>query len=102
MLITQINDEEVFVKWDEETWEKKRQELASKPAPYADFPFPGHVAVDRLHWLRQEYGEAGEADKPRIARQLLDRAEATGDTAEAVRWRNVLTPPVKPPAEGAK
>ena len=85
-----------FVKWDEPTWEKKRQELAAKPAPYADFPFPGHVATDRLHWLRQEYESARVADKPGLAKQLLDRAEAVGDKAEAVRWRAILTP--KPPA----
>jgi hypothetical protein len=30
--------------WDEATWEQKRQELAARPAPFADFPFPGRVA----------------------------------------------------------
>lgn len=92
----QIGDDGRFVKWDEPTWERKRQELAAKPAPYPEFPFPGHVAGDRLHWLRQEYENASDADKPRYAKQLLDRAEAAGDDDEAVRWRAVLTP--KPPA----
>ena len=88
-----------FVAWNEATWEKKRQELAAKPAPYPDFPFPGRVAVDRLHWLRQEYLAAREADKPGLARQLLDRAEAASDKDEAVRWRAILKPqpaPTKP------
>jgi hypothetical protein len=91
-----------FVAWKEATWEKKRQELAAKPAPYPDFPFPGHVATDKLHWLRQEYEIASDANKPGLAKQLLDRAEAAGDKAEAVRWRAVLTPkpsPTKPVAK---
>ena len=87
----QLDDEGLFVKWDEETWEKKRQELAAKPAPYPDSPFPGHVANDKLHWLRQEYEQADDADKPILARQLLDRSEAAGDEVEAVRWRSVLS-----------
>ena len=90
-----------FVKWDEPTWERKRQELAAKPAPYPDFPFPGHVATDKLHWLRQEYDSASDTNKPTLAKQLLDRAEAAGDKAEAVHWRAILTPkplPTKPAA----
>ena len=87
----QLDDEGLFVKWDEETWEKKRQELAAKPAPYPDSPFPGHVANDKLHWLRQEYEQADDADKPILARQLLDRSEAAGDEVEAVGWRSVLS-----------
>ncbi len=83
----EIGSDGSFAKWDELTWEKKRQELAAKPAPYPDFPFPGHVANDRLHWLRKEYDSASDADKPRLATQLLDRAEAAGDKAEAARWR---------------
>ena len=74
----------------------KRQELAAKPAPYPDFPFPGHVATDKLHWLRQEYESASDKDKPSLAKQLLDRAEAAGDKAEAVRWRAILTPKPAP------
>ncbi len=88
----QLDDEGAFVKWDESTWEKKRQELAAKPAPYPDFPFPGHVAVDRLHWLREEYLAASDADKPGLAKQLLDRALAAGDKAEAIRWRAIVNP----------
>jgi hypothetical protein len=86
----ELDTEGRFVKWDEATWEKKRQELAAKPAPYPDFPFPGRVAADQLHWLRQEYENASAVEKPRLARQLLDRAEAIGDKVEAVRWRGVL------------
>jgi hypothetical protein len=99
----ELGDDGTFVKWDEPTWEKKRQELASKPAPYPDFPFPGHVAQDRLHWLREEYEETRKADQPKVARQLLERAEAVGDQAEAARWRRVLTakpaPAETPPAK---
>ena len=77
-----------FVKWDEPAWEKKRQELAALPAPKTDFPFPGRVATDRLHWLRSEFTAAvADADKLRLATELLRRAEATGDHAEALRWR---------------
>ncbi len=77
-----------FVKWNEATWERKRQELAAKPAPIPSFPFPGYVANDKLHWLRAEFNEAKtEADKLRIARELLRRAESAGDRVEAVRWR---------------
>jgi tRNA A-37 threonylcarbamoyl transferase component Bud32 len=79
-----------FVKWNESTWEKKCQELAGKPVPYADFPFPGHITADKLHWLRTEFDGAPEADKPGLAKQLLDRAEAAGDQVEASRWRKRL------------
>jgi eukaryotic-like serine/threonine-protein kinase len=95
----ELGPEGEFVKWNEPTWEKKREELAAKPAPYPDFPFPGRVATDRLHWLRQEYESASDANKPGLAKQLLDRAEATGDKAEVVHWRAILTPkpsPTKP------
>jgi hypothetical protein len=67
-----------------------RQKLAAQRAPSADFPFPGHVATDRLHWLRQEHDTASDANKPVLARKLLDRARAAGDRAEAVRWQTVL------------
>jgi hypothetical protein len=90
-----------FVPWNEATWERKRQELAARPAPDPDFPFPGHVATDRLHWLRREFEEAtDDADKLRLARDLLRRAEAAGDRTEAVRWRAEVakrTPEVAPP-----
>jgi serine/threonine protein kinase len=89
----EIGPDDSFVKWNEPTWERKRQELAARPAPWPDFPFPGHVAADRLHWLREEYDSAGDADKPRLAKQLLDRAEAAGDKAEAARWRAVVKKP---------
>jgi hypothetical protein len=92
-----------FVKWDEPTWERKRQQLAAVAAPRPDLPFPGYVATDKLHWLRAEFGEAKtDADKVRIAPELLRRAEALGDRAETVRWRAELTkfreaaPPPRP------
>lgn len=97
----QLDEQDAFVKWDEPTWEKKRQELAAKPAPLPDFPFPGYVARDRLHWLRSEYENAHDQDKPRLAKQLLDRAEVVGDKTETVRWRAIVTPkssPTKPAA----
>jgi serine/threonine protein kinase len=83
----ELGPDGAFVKWDEPTWEQKRQELAARPAPTADLPFPGHVANDRLHWLRGEFEAAGESEKPRLAKQLFDRAEATGDRSEANRWQ---------------
>jgi hypothetical protein len=98
----ELDAEGRFVKWDEPTWEKKRQELAAKPAPYPDFPFPGHVATDKLHWLRQEYESASDANAMGLAKQLLDRAEAAGDKAEAVRWRAILTPPPSATKPAAK
>jgi hypothetical protein len=87
-----------FVPWDEAKWEAKRQELAAKPAPIPDFPFPGYVAMDKLHWLKQEYANANDAAKPDWAAKLLARAEALGDKVEAARWRAVLHPP-QPPAK---
>jgi hypothetical protein len=87
-----LDDQGAFVKWDVATWEEKRQELAAKPAPLSDFPFPGYVARDQLHWLRQEYLNASDAEKPRLAKRLLDRAETIGDKAEAVQWRALLAP----------
>ena len=75
-----------FVKWDEQTWERKRQELAAMPTPWPAFPFPGYVATDRLHWLRQEYENASDAEKPALAQKLLGRAEAANDNTEAIRW----------------
>jgi hypothetical protein len=91
----ELGDDGRFVPWNEPTWEKKRQELADRPVPYPDFPFPGRVAADRLHWLRTKYASANDADKPGLAKQLLDRAEAAGDKGEAERWRAVHFP--KPP-----
>jgi len=85
-----VDDEGAFVPWDETTWEKKRQELAASPAPDPGFPFPGYLAVDRSYWLRQEFENANDAEKPRLAKQLLDRANVAGDKAEAGRWIEVL------------
>ena len=83
----ELGPDGTFVAWDEAMWERKRQELAAMPAPYADFPFPGYLAKDRLHWLRQEYENAPEADKPRIKKQLYEKAHSIGDKAEAVFWK---------------
>jgi serine/threonine protein kinase len=100
----ELDGEGRFVAWDEPTWERKRQELAAKPAPHPDFPFPGHVATDKLHWLRAEFDEANtDADRLRIARELLRRANVAGDRAEAVRWQTEveqrvreIAPPPRP------
>ncbi len=89
----ELDDNGAFLKWDEPTWEMKRQELAAKPAPYRDFPFPGHVATDKLHWLRAELENASEAEKPRLAKQFVDRAESALDRAEAAPWRELLNRP---------
>lgn len=95
-----------FKKWDEATWEKKRQELAAIQPPYPDFPFPGHVATDKLHWLRTEFGEAKtEPEQLRLSTTLLRRAEESGDKAEAVRWREEVrkrTREVLPPPREVK
>jgi hypothetical protein len=91
----ELDAENRFKLWNEATWERKRQELAAKPTPIADFPFPGHVATDKLHWLRAEYFAAtNAAEKQRLAKELLRRAESNGDESEAVRWRAILNPAV--------
>jgi hypothetical protein len=78
------------VNWDEPTWERKRQELASKPPPCPEFPFPGHLALYRLWWLRQEFENAVDSEKPRLAKRLLDRASVAGDRPEAAHWIAML------------
>ena len=88
----ELGPEGEFVKWDAATWERKRQELAATPPPFPDFPFPGHVATDKLHWLRAEYNAAAtDADKLRLATNLHHLAEATGDKPETARWRTELS-----------
>jgi WD40 repeat protein/tRNA A-37 threonylcarbamoyl transferase component Bud32 len=84
-----------FVKWDQSTWERKRQELAALPVPYSDFPFPGYVATDQLHWLRSEFINADDAKAIPLARELLRQAEAIGAIAEAAHWRSWLAKSVK-------
>lgn len=97
----ELSPEGEFVKWDESTWEKKRQELAAIPAPHPDLPFPGYLATDKLHWLRSEYNSApNDAEKQRLAQELLRRAEANGDQVEAIRWKAALAP-VEPKADPA-
>lgn len=101
----ELGPDREFVKWDEPTWEKKRQELAAAKPPDPDFPFPGYVATDKLHWLRAEYEAADEKDKLRWATELLQRAEKNGDTNEAVRWRAEVarrTHELAPPPREAK
>lgn len=101
----ELGGDDSFIKWDEPTWEKRRQELAAMPVPYADFPFPGHVANDPLHWLRQEFEGASETAKPVIARQLHERCQGSGDKIEAIRWQNWLAANIRPeavPASQAK
>ena len=87
----ELDAEGRFSQWDQDTWEQKRQELAAQPAPFSDFPFPGYVATDKLHWLRAEFGEAEtDADKLRLAQELLRQCESAGDRVEAIRWREVV------------
>lgn len=84
----ELSPEGEFVKWNEETWEQKRQKLAELPASQQNFPFPGYVATDKLHWIRAEYySTETDADKLRLASELLRRAEENGDQNEATRWR---------------
>jgi hypothetical protein len=88
--------------WDEPTWEHKRRALAARQAPAPDFPFPGRVATDRLHWLRQEFRRFSDEGH---ARQLLRRAEEVGDAGEAAYWRSRVAEARKgatPPPGGAK
>lgn len=85
----ELAEDGTFVKWDESTWERKRQELAAVPPPIEGFPFPGHVAQDKLHWLRGEFKEAkDDADRLRLANKLLEKAASLGDQSETTRWRN--------------
>ena len=88
----QLNDQAEFVQWTEPEWENKRKDLAAISPPIKDFPFPGYVASDKLHWLRAEYHATtdDEAKKESLARDLLERAQTLGDKNEAARWRNVL------------
>lgn len=84
----ELDAEGRFLPWDETKWESKRVELARAPAPIPGFPFPGHVASDRLYWLKAEFDVSN--DKTSLARKLLERAETLGDPNEANRWREWL------------
>jgi hypothetical protein len=33
-------------RWDEPTWQRKRQELAARAKPTPHFPFPGRIVTD--------------------------------------------------------
>ena len=78
-----------FVAWNEESWDKKQQELATFPPPHPEFPFPGFLATDKLHWLRAEFQAASDnsEQKRALAEKLLRRAEEVGNTVEANRWQ---------------
>ena len=47
-------------------------------------------AVDGLFWLRQEFENASDGEKFRLARQLHNRANSAGDKLEAIRWTEFL------------
>jgi hypothetical protein len=102
----ELGEDGTFNKWDEATWEQKRHELAAVTPPHPDFPFPGHVATDKLHWVRAEFDEAKtEAERLRLAAVLLRRAEEHGDKVESTRWREEIrkrTREVLPPPRQAK
>ncbi|MFO0935553.1 MAG: serine/threonine-protein kinase [Gemmataceae bacterium] len=90
-----------YIKWDEPTWERKRQQLAATPQPFSDLPFPGHLSTDKLHWLRMEFfgdwirnGVEKTADREflsKIASELLRRSEAEGNQGEVDRWNQKLS-----------
>ena len=82
-----------FFPWNEQAWEKKQQELAAFLPPNPEFPFPGFLATDKLHWLRAEFQAAsGNSElKWRLAEELHRRAEEAGNLVEASRWRAWLT-----------
>jgi tetratricopeptide (TPR) repeat protein len=79
-----------FVGWDEPAWEGKRQELAARARPTSDFPFPGRITDDRLHWVRVQADElmvrpavsVPSSIDPDRALPLLDRLLAAEPTAE--------------------
>jgi len=86
-----------FQPWDEPTWEQHRQELAALPSLSADVPFPGYVAHDGQHWMRQQYDAVSwhattsdPADLIRPIETLLERARIAGDTAETRYWQTRL------------
>jgi serine/threonine protein kinase len=82
-----LNDQGDFVKWDEDTWQTKRQELAATASPVGAFPFPGRVAQDRLYWLRQEHLKRFYSDdrERAVLLPLLDRL-----VAEEPTWQHFL------------
>jgi hypothetical protein len=99
-----------FSEWDEATWNRKRRELAARPKPVPDFPFPGQVVTNELHWLAEKY-ESSDASRE-IQLPLLDelvrRAEQLGDAAGAEHWRyeadrrGYRSPPAPMPREVTK
>jgi hypothetical protein len=69
----------LFVKHDEETWKRNREELLRRPKPPGEFPFPGAFAEDKLYWLRKELDSTLVQDQ----RPLHDRL-----VAEEPTWEN--------------
>jgi hypothetical protein len=77
-----------FSKFDEGAWEKARLELAMLLDANPQAQSLGSAATDHLYWLRNEFGEAKtDAEKLHHARELLRRAELSGDRTEVIRWR---------------
>jgi|GEM_PF-2057273 len=89
----ELAQEGTFLKWDEVTWEKQRQKLAKMAIPDPYFPFPGFLAQDRPHWLLSEFQTASKAEKPAIAKKLLERCTAEGNSDEADQWNRWLAVP---------
>jgi len=96
----ELSSDGQFVKWNEQTWDQKRQKLAVATAPIQGLPFPGYVATDKLHWLRLQFDEAKtDQDKLRIARDLLQRSELAGDRIESARWKSEVSRLARQPAK---
>jgi hypothetical protein len=78
-----------FVRWDEATWDANHHRLAAIP-PTGEFPFPGHLASDSLHWLKGEYHRTERGREHIVAEKIVRRAEQIGDRATADDWRRIL------------
>ena len=95
-LCGEIGPDEEFVKWDEPTWQQKRQQLATSPLLNLPVPFPGQVATDKTHWwwttyLNEQKGDIfalGELYKFNVG-PILDGTGKLDDLGERqeVRWR---------------
>jgi len=56
----ELNEDGGFERWNEATWETKRQELLRRVQPLGTFPFPGQAANDPLYWLRRAMVEGDD------------------------------------------